>query len=124
MGPNFSDGSERVERSRPEFDTLASNLHALLDERIQPKEEALEVWGAVPSVMGECDDPDMFDESRSRVGLLVAPPPRSLRANVAHVAGAREALAFCRWARKGYACSTWGPGQDLRRSPRTTSTPQ
>ena len=42
------------------FSALRSNLHALLEERVQTKEDALKVWTAVPSVMGECDDPDTF----------------------------------------------------------------
>ena len=40
------------------FDALASSLHALLERRVQKKEDALKVWAAVPSVMDQCDDPN------------------------------------------------------------------
>ena len=42
------------------FDALASNLHALLEHRVQTKEDALKVWAAVLSVMGACDDPNTY----------------------------------------------------------------
>ena len=42
------------------FDALASSLHALLERRVQTKEDALKVWAAVPRVMDQCDDPNTF----------------------------------------------------------------
>lgn len=46
---------------RTGFDALAGNLHALLGERVQTKEDALKVWTAVPSVTGKCDDPNTYE---------------------------------------------------------------
>ena len=38
------------------FSVLTKGLRALLEQRIRTKEDALEVWGAVPAVMSKCDD--------------------------------------------------------------------
>ena len=47
------------------FRVLAKSLHELLEHRVRTKEDALEVWAAMPSVMGDCDKPETFGETET-----------------------------------------------------------
>ena len=42
------------------FGVLARGLRALLERRVRTKQDALEVWGALPAVITECDDANTY----------------------------------------------------------------
>ena len=47
------------------FRVLAKSLHELLEHRVRTAEDALEVWAAMPAVMGDCDKPETFGKAEA-----------------------------------------------------------
>ncbi|MDE0378630.1 MAG: hypothetical protein OXI20_05255 [Rhodospirillales bacterium] len=44
---------------------MAKSLHELLEHRVQTKKDALEIWAALPAVMGDCDRAETFGKTEA-----------------------------------------------------------
>ena len=50
---------------QPGFRVLAKSLYDLLEHRVRTKDDALQVWAAMPAVMADCDKSETFGKAEA-----------------------------------------------------------